>query len=90
MGKKPLCVSETLPCVNPETNAVASPDTRYILTGTSGARTGVLSGSAEEEKEEEARRSGAAGGQLVLLDSATLRTVRKWGASGLTKRHPAY
>lgn len=72
--KKPLFVATGLPSLNVETNLVFSPDERYIITGTSGSKAGVLMGSAEEEKAKEA--AGAAGGKIVVLLRENLEVVR--------------
>lgn len=83
MGKKPLATCENASCINPESNLALSPDCKYLLAGTSGARTGILSGTAEEEQEEAAKRAGLPDGAIMVMETKTLSLVKRIGRSWL-------
>ncbi|CDR49463.1 RHTO0S27e00210g1_1 [Rhodotorula toruloides] len=75
--KKPLAVATSLPSLNSETNAVFSPDSRYVLTGTAGARAGVLAGGVEEERAKELEKEGGMGaGRVMVFATDGLQLVR--------------
>ncbi|GAA5901838.1 hypothetical protein JCM8208_003601 [Rhodotorula glutinis] len=61
--KKPLFTATSLPSLNSETNACFSPDGQYVLTGTAGARAGVLAGGGEEERARELEKEKERGGE---------------------------
>lgn len=80
--KKPLAVATSLPSLNSETNAVFSPDSRYVLTGTAGARAGVLAGGVEEERAKELEKEGGMGaGRVMVFATDGLQLVRAIGES---------
>ncbi|GAA6046900.1 hypothetical protein JCM3770_003419 [Rhodotorula araucariae] len=75
--KKPLATASDLPTLNSETNAVFSPDGRYVLTGTAGARAGVLAGGVEEERAKELESAlGTRAGRVVVFRTEGLERVR--------------
>ncbi|BGP50318.1 hypothetical protein JCM10450v2_006237 [Rhodotorula kratochvilovae] len=76
--KKPLATASGLPTLNSETNAVFSPDGRYVLTGTAGARAGVLAGGVEEERAKELEGAlGSKMGRVVVFRTEGLERVRE-------------
>ncbi|BGP33973.1 hypothetical protein JCM10296v2_005788 [Rhodotorula toruloides] len=75
--KKPLAVATSLPSLNSETNAVFSPDSRYVLTGTAGSHAGVLAGGVEEERAKELEKEGGVGaGRVMVFATDGLQLVR--------------
>ncbi|BGP01943.1 hypothetical protein RTBOTA2_005286 [Rhodotorula toruloides] len=75
--KKPLAVATSLPSLNSETNAVFSPDSRYVLSGTAGAHAGVLAGGVEEERAKELEKEGGVGaGRVMVYATDGLQLVR--------------
>jgi hypothetical protein len=69
--KKPLSVASDLISNNPETNVIFSPDEKYVLTGTTGPKAGLVPG-----KEVDVR--GKPGGRIVVMKRENLEIVREY------------